>query len=184
MNSRCIWIPIALAAASCQSAQLQTAEPVPVKQFEYAAVKTPQLLELWLLENCALPADDKLVAVLRARRAEVTPQLRRALKAGPPDSLVAQAEAAARARFTMRRKALEEPDRLGLSDDDLKRAMQRSEAKFVARAKESLDTGYRSQALLGLVAVLGSDADADVDAVAADEKSSARTTALLLQKKR
>lgn len=184
MKPIAIWILAALATASCQTSDLQRAESIPVTQVDYASLATPQLMKLWLLEDCALPTDGKLVAVLRKRRAEVAPLLRRALDEGPPKELIAETEGGARVRFTKTRQALEDPQRLGLSDEDVKRASARTEAQFVARAQEGLEAGYRSQALLGLVAVLGAEANAIVDSIAADANSPARTTALLLQKKR
>jgi len=119
------------------------------EQNRFLAIPVAELARTWLLRNCGIAEEPLLEAAVIRRAEELTPVFTRAWENGPPEALLAEARDSALKRFERNRAALE-GEGLGLSVDDARRARARTADDFVGRALESLEIGYRSQALRGL----------------------------------
>ena len=129
------------------------------------------LADTWLTRNCGIDEESQLeIAVARRGEALETIFLS-AWREGPPEEQIRDTSNAAAKRYQRNRELLNDPESLGLSDEDLARYKTRSEEGFVTRAVENFDFGYRSQALRGLF-FTGGDAGREIfEATAADTRS-------------
>jgi predicted Zn-dependent protease with MMP-like domain len=148
--------PHAAASATCPPLATRIWPDVsasPVEPEPQAVPPQPEeLVEGWLLRDCEVGGADVRKG-LRKQADRVVELSLAAFHEGPPKALVARVERAARARFGLRRRALGDPHRWGLSHIDLARVVEISEADYVARELTRFTLRYRTQALRGLLVV-------------------------------
>ena len=175
---------LVLATVGCRTAQERSTELLPIQEVRYEQFDTSQLVLQWLSKDCDLPAEPRLIAVLTQRREQVVPILRAALSSGPPKDVLAATEREARNRIEAARRLLDDPERTGLAPEDLERARRSSIEDALRRARVELETNWAEQALRGLAAILGPDADSLIQAAAANPEDPAHDAARILQRNR
>ncbi len=142
------------------------------------------LADTWLTRNCGIDEELQLEVAV-ARRGEALEKIfLSAWREGPSEEQIRETSSAAAERYQRNRELLNDPESLGLADEDLARYKTRSEEGFVTRTVENFDFGYRSQALRGLF-FTGGDADREiVEATAADTRSPFNSIARLVLSRR
>jgi len=108
------------------------------------------LAETWLSRNCGVDDEPLLEIAVTSNGTALQPAFLSAWREGPPEALQRENREAASTRFERNRTALQDPESLGLSTENLERAKSQTEDAYVSRAVENFDIAYRSQALRGL----------------------------------
>ncbi len=129
------------------------------------------LAETWLTRNCGVEDEPLLEIAVTRQGSALQPLFISAWREGPPGAQLKEAREAASARFERNRSALNDPESLGLSPENLERAKSQTEAAYVSRAVDSFDTTYRSQALRGLYFAGGDEGRQVLEQAAADTQS-------------
>jgi hypothetical protein len=128
------------------------AAPTDASQPAADTSQPEELVQSWLLRDCELGAAE-IEEGLRRQADRVAALLLAAFHDGPSRALVGRSELAARGRFALRRRALEDPDRLGVPHLNLARVAEISETDYEARERTRFASRYRTQALQGLLVV-------------------------------
>lgn len=129
------------------------------------------LAETWLTRNCAVNDEPLLETAVTRQGMALQPLFISAWREGPPEAQLRKTREAGSARFERNRSALDDPDSLGLSTENLERAKSQTEDAYVSRAVDSFDTAYRSQALRGLYFAGGNEGRQILKQAAADTQS-------------
>jgi len=156
------------------------AAAVAQEESPFLGLSVADLAQTWLLRDCGIEDEPLLEAAVVQHAAELTPIFRIAWEEGPPERLVAETRQQASERFARNRAALRDPESLGLSSEDAERASARTAEDFVARSVQSLEIGYRTQALRGLFLTAGDEGRALVEQVARQQEESALADAARL----
>ncbi len=138
------------------------------------------LADTWLTRNCGIDEESQLEVVVARRGEALEAIFLSAWRDGPPKEQVRVTSNAAAKRYQRNRELLNDPESLGLGNEDLARNKARSEESFVTRAVEGFEFGYRSQALRGLYFAGGDAGRRIVEATAADTQSPFNSIAKLV----
>ena len=165
MNYRDILLAVSLLLFSLQgTSAAQESNP-------FIDLPVEVLAETWLTRNCGIDDEPLLEIAVTRQGSALQPLFISAWREGPPDAMLSETREAAAARFERNRSALDDPESLGLSTENLKRAKNQTEEAYVSRAVDSFDTAYRSQALRGLYFAGGDEGRQILEQAAADAQS-------------
>jgi len=127
--------------------------------------------------NCGIE-EERLLEIAIARHGEaLEPLFIRAWREGPGNEQVKAAQESGVARYRRNQAVLQDPESLGLSDDDLARTKATTEESYVTRVVDNQDLSYRGQALRGLFVAGGDEGRQIVEGIAADSESPFNSTA-------
>lgn len=129
------------------------------------------LAETWLTRNCGIDEELRLEAAVAQRGGALEPIFMSAWREGPPEEQIRETSNAAAERYQRNRELLDDPESLGLTNENLARYKSQSEEGFVTRTVENFNFGYRSQALRGLLFTGGDAGREVVEATATDIQS-------------
>lgn len=138
------------------------------------------LADTWLTRNCGIDEESRLEVAVARRGEALEAIFLSAWREGPPKEQIRVTSNAAIERYQRNREFLNDPESLGLGDEDLASYKTRSEEGFVTRAVDNFDFGYRSQALRGLFFTGGDAGRETVDVTAADTQSPFNSIARLV----
>ena len=153
---------------------LLAALPSPITAQEsnpFLNLSVEELAETWLLRNCGVDDEPLLEIAVTRQGPALQPAFISAWRDGPPEVLLKETREAAATRYARNRTALEDPESLGLSSENLERAQNQTADAYVARTIESFDNAYRSQALRGLYFAGGDEGRQILEQAATDTES-------------
>lgn len=155
---------------------MSSAQPVALPPLSDEA---REVMDAWLLSDCAVGEGDSLELALRSFADEVRPVLMDVAQTGPPPNLLSTLDSTSNRLFDVREALLDTASaRLGLTPADLAAATAVSRPDFVARERDRFEVSYRSRAILGLGVVGDSDTEVYLSGVAADSTSALFRSAL------
>ncbi len=175
MRANALWLAVLVALAAAP-AEIATAQ----EENRFLKMSVAELAQTWLLRNCGTEEEALLEVAIVRQAVELNPIFVDAWRQGPDQESVDETRKQARERFDRGRVALQDPEGLGLSAEDARRAQERTAEAFVGRAVSTFETGCRSQALRGLYLVGGEQGRRILEDVANDAQSEYAVTARLI----